>query len=223
MSDPIEIPQMNRFSKGLSLLVLHLLSRYRRLGMDNIPKPPYVIVANHLSYFDALVAASLTKHSIPVMTAKKYRGKWVGWMMDTFFAPIWVEQGGADRQALKMGMAVLAADSPLAIAPEGTRSKTGQLQEGLDGAAFMIRKVNATILPSAIWGTEKIFHKLRPAVQGMIGKPYQLPPVAKVTKEVLKEDTDRIMCSIAALLPPEYHGHYTGHPLIQEMSAIVRP
>jgi 1-acyl-sn-glycerol-3-phosphate acyltransferase len=223
MNEPLVIPQMNRWTKHLSLGILHSLSHYRRIGMENIPEPPYVILANHLSYFDALVAASLTKHSVPVMTAKKYRGRWVGWMMDRFFAPVWLEQETADRQALKLGLAILEAGSPLAIAPEGTRSKTAQLQEGMEGAAFIIRKAGAAILPSAIWGTQNILRQLRPTVRGIIGKPYRLPDVAKVTKEVLKEDTERIMCSIAALLPPDYRGFYADHPRLEEMSALVRP
>jgi 1-acyl-sn-glycerol-3-phosphate acyltransferase len=202
--------------------LLFLVSSAQLAGRENFPPPPFITIANHLSYWDALVAGSLIVGNLPVMTAKKYRDSLFGKMIGFLFAPIWVEQESADRHAIKQALQVLESGTPLAISPEGTRSKTGQLKEPLDGAAYLIHKADVPVVPVAITGTENIFRQLRPKVTGLVGKPFRLPEVKRPTKEQLKEDSDRLMCAIAALLPEKYHGVYRGHPLIQEMAALVR-
>jgi 1-acyl-sn-glycerol-3-phosphate acyltransferase len=114
----------------------------------------------------------------------------------------------------------------LVITPEGTRSKVGYLIEGKSGVSYLAAKLDYPLVPVAISGSfDSIFfgqlkHLRRPHVIVRIGPPFSLPPLpteAKSRDEALKADTDEIMCRIAALLPPEQHGFYAGHPRLKEL------
>ena len=190
--------------------------------VGEFPQPPYVIIANHMSYWDSLPSTAIIKDAPAILTAKKYQGRLMGNLVQFFLSPIWIEQASPDRAALRDALATLKAGHPIALSPEGTRSRTGGLREPLDGAAFLIRKANVPVAPVGFSGTDRILKDLRPHVEARIGKPFRLPEVKRPGKEQLREDTDRLMCAIAALIPEQYHGVYTGHPMIEEMRAIVR-
>jgi 1-acyl-sn-glycerol-3-phosphate acyltransferase len=218
----LTIPQMKPYTPGLMRFLLRVFTRSHLQGLENFPPPPYIITANHLSYWDSFVAGALCVHNVPVLTAKKYQGRLVGRLVNWLFAPVWIEQETPDRQALKTALQILKAGTSLAIAPEGTRSRDAKLKAGLEGAAYLIRKAQVPIVPVGIYGTEQVFRQLRPAVYGIVGRPYQLPKQGRKEGD-LGADTERIMCAIAALLPPAYHGAYAGKPMIQEMATLVCP
>lgn len=102
------------------------------------------------------------------------------------------------------------------LAPEGTRSRTGQLQEAKDGAAMLALRSDAQILPVAVTGTEHFtahWRRWRRApVKVVFGQPFKLevPPTDRLSREAKAALTDTIMIRVAQLLPPEYHGIYAG-------------
>lgn len=199
---------------------MHIFSDYRVSGLKNIPKAPYLVTSNHQAYWDAPAIGSQFKDTVPTFTARKYKGTLTG----LFFysgSPIWIEQESADRQALTTALKIIQQGHSFALAPEGKRSKTGQLIEGHEGAAFIATRANVPIVPVAVWGTNLMFHQFRPTVHVVVGKPYSLPE-GRARGDALADYTDRIMCGIAALMPAEYHGYYAGNPLIDEMAKLVK-
>lgn len=222
MTEAFEIPQESRWMRPLGLMVMHLVSNYKIIGTENIPEPPFIVTANHTSHFDGVMGGTIAKIDIPGFAAKKYQGKFIGWLMQTFAAPVWIEQASPDRQAVKQALYILKSGSPFAIAPEGHRSKDGKLREAFEGVAFLVDKAKVPILPMAISGAQHILKKPRPRVEVRLGRAYRLPDTTRASKEQLKEFTDRIMCALAALLPEEQHGFYAGHPYIEEMAKLVR-
>lgn len=212
--------EQSRWARPILRLVMRLLARFDVQGTENLPEPPMLVTANHLSYFDVAAMTPYLPPGVIGMAAEKYRGTW----MEPFFrvnALIWVRQFSADRDALRKALVVLEHGATLAIAPEGTRSKTGGLIEGRDGAAFLATRANVPIVPAVVWGTEKVLKRLRPEVHMRIGRPYRLPE-GRAKGPQFSEYTERIMCALAALLPEEYRGVYRGHPLIEEMAELVR-
>ena len=211
--------RQSRWAVPFSRFLLFLVCRYRVVGKENLPEPPYLVVSNHMSYFD------IPAMNIPVpfgtvgLAARKYRGTWMQPLFE-LYSVLWVTQFSADHEALKSGIKVLKGGVPLAIAPEGTRSRTGKLIEGRPGVAFIATRTNVPIVPGAVWGTEKILKRPRPLVTARFGKPFRLPE-GRAKGDQLDEYTERIMCAIAALLPEQYHRHYAGNPLIEEMAKIV--
>jgi 1-acyl-sn-glycerol-3-phosphate acyltransferase len=128
---------------------------------------------------------------------------------------IFVLRGEVDRHALRKAMAVLEQGRVLGIAPEGTRSKTGAMQRGRSGAAYIACLMDVPLLPVGIIGVEKALMELRrlrrPQVKVVIGQPFTLPPLpnkASSRSKRLREYTTQIMQRIAELLPEEYQGVY---------------
>lgn len=200
---------------------MHLFSRYRILNQQNIPKQqPFLITMNHLAYWDVPALGGVFTPPIPGFAAKKYEGSSMG-IFFNLGSPIWIEQESPDRHALMIALKILQAGFMFALAPEGTRSKTGTLAKGLEGAAFLATRAQVPILPVGTWGTEKMFHQVRPNVTVSVGKPYRLPE-GRAKGDQLAEYTERMMCAIAALLPESYRGYYAGNPLIEEMAKIIR-
>ncbi len=207
-------------TRTISKVFMHLFSDYHVSGLKNIPKAPYLVTSNHFAFWDSPAIGSQFADTVPTFTARKYKGTVTG----IFFysgSPIWIEQASPDRQALTTALKLMQQGHPFAIAPEGTRSKTGGLIPGHEGVAFIATRANVPIVPVAVWGTDLMFKQARPRVEVVVGKPYKLPE-GRVRGELLAEYTDRIMCAIAALMPERYHGHYAGNPLIAEMAQLVK-
>jgi 1-acyl-sn-glycerol-3-phosphate acyltransferase len=201
---------------------MHLVSDYKVIGRENLPpkNTPFILVGNHLSYLDVPAMGGAMDRNTPAFAAKKYRGTLFG-LLFYLGAPVWIEQSSPDRAALTQALKILKAGHPFAIAPEGTRSRTGALQEGKDGTAFLVSRTDYPIVPVVVYGVENIFKQWRPQVRVVIGKPFYLPQKRAKDAE-LTEYTERIMCAMAALLPEKYHGYYAGNPLIEEMAQLVR-
>lgn len=201
---------------------MHSVSDFKVIGRENWPPEgeSLILASNHMSYFDSTSLAAAIIYNTSGFTAAKYKRHYLRPIFQ-MGAPVWIEQDSPDRKALMLGIKIIKQGNPFFIAPEGTRSTTSLLQAGKDGTAFVATRTNAPILPTAVWGTEKIFKKLRPQVRVHFGKPFYLPE-GRAKGEELAGYTERIMCAIAALLPEKYHGHYTGNPLIEEMAEIVR-
>ncbi|HTN81716.1 MAG TPA: maleylpyruvate isomerase family mycothiol-dependent enzyme [Acidimicrobiales bacterium] len=95
------------------------------------------------------------------------------------------------------------------IAPEGRESRTGALETGQGGAAFLAQRANVSIVPVALTGTAwnsilPAWRRLkRPCVTLTFGQPYQLP--GGLRREAAIEI---VMRRIAALLPAQYQGVY---------------
>ncbi len=206
--------------KTATRLLLRIVCRYEIIGRENLDlQPPYIVVANHLSYWDIPVVYSAPPIPMVGMAARKYKDTWKEPFF-TLFPLIWVEQFSADRRALQDAITVLKGGAALGLAPEGTRSRTNQLSEGRPGVAFIATRANVPIVPGCVMGTEKILKHPRPHVVARFGKAFRLPE-GRAKGDELDAHTERIMCAIAALLPEEYHGFYAGNPLIDEMRQIV--
>lgn len=220
----VEFPEPMLGARQISRLLHMMFLNLTVYGRENIPHDQQVIITfNHLSYMDVpALSAQFSRDIYPAgFSAKKYKGTW----LELFFrigSPIWVEQDSADREALMTATALIKKGHNIIIAPEGTRSKSGQLTHHKGGAAFLSNRNNVAILPAAVWGTEKAFKQFRPRAYIRFGKVYRLPE-GRARGAELDALSERVMCALAALLPEEYHGVYRGNPLIEEMKPIVAP
>ena len=92
------------------------------------------------------------------------------------------------------------------------------------GAAYLAHLTDAPIVPLAITGTEKagrdLLHLRRPRLTIRVGIPFTLPPISDDDRSAgLRRNTNEIMCRIAAMLPPQYHGVYADFPRLRELLA----
>jgi 1-acyl-sn-glycerol-3-phosphate acyltransferase len=184
-------------------------------GLENIPSEgPLILAPNHLHVFDLPVDFVVIPRRPTLFAADKWRNKVGGWIMKLMANTVFVARGEADREALTKAMAVLKAGGTLAIAPEGTRSRTGGLLPGKNGTVYLASRSGVPILPMVSWGHEHALgawaHLRRPDIHVRIAPPIVLPPEARRAKgEELDKYTDELMLTLARMLPPEYRGAYS--------------
>jgi len=199
---------------------LALLSNFEVKGQENYIEPPFFLTTNHLSYFDAFALVATSPHDVVSVAKRQLKGTFVGWFLTHIGSAVFLDRDEPDRASIREMLGLVKNGYSIGIGVEGTRSRTGALQKGFNGAAFMIRKSGVPIIPAGMTNTNQILKSPRPKVTLTIGKPYHLPPVERGNRD-LDADTERIMCAIAALLPEEQHGYYAGNPMIEEMRQQV--
>ncbi len=204
------------------------------VGREHVPmEGPLILASNHLNNADPPMIA-LAVPRLPTYMAKREMIRWpILGPAFRIFGAFPVRRGKADLAALRMASDVLAEGKMLVMFPEGTRSRTGGLGEGHPGTAIIALRTGAPILPVAVTGSEAITWPwifLKPLsirrIRIVIGEPFRLPPVERVTSEAAAQATGVIMRHIAALLPPEYRGAYADPPVAkpaQPSAAQARP
>ncbi len=208
------MPPAYRILQRIARFLFGLLARLDIDGAENVPTAgPLILAPNHMHVFDLPVAFAVIPRRSTIFAADKWRGRVGGWIMQLMANTIFVARGEADREALSKAGVALRAGGMLAIAPEGTRSRTGGLLPGKNGAVYLASRTGSPILPMAIWGQEKALRSWarlrRPDIHVRIATPMVLEPQAKRAKgEELEKYTDELMLTIARMLPPEYRGVY---------------
>ena len=186
--------------KYLLKMLFQIFLRLRIEGEENIPKDgPLVIACNHLSLLDPPVLGTAATRKVHFMAKEELFMPVLGDIYRLLGA-FPVRRGGADRAAIKHGIDILESNKVLAIFPEGTRSKTGELGKAQPGALMMASKTKATIVPACIIGTDYKRHgRIWPKVTVRFGKPMPFPEGAAVNKEFLHAMTEELMQHIARL------------------------
>lgn len=211
----------NFFLRLFIRFVLIFVGTAKVTGRENIPKSgPYIIVLNHMSLTDA----PLLFLAFPPVQLRFFAGE--KWQKHPVFGPImamagaiYINRGEVDRKALSEAMMAIEAGSIFALAPEGTRSKVGYMQEARPGAAYLATRSKIPILPAAVVNTDTVGANLkrlrRTKLEAHIGKPFELPNLdRRIRGKELPDYTHFIMAHIAIMLPERYHGYYAGSPAI---------
>lgn len=193
-------------------LLLRLFARLEVSGREHVPPSgPLLVVCNHLSNVDPpLLAAVLPRPLFMMAKQEIFRGP-LGWMARRYGA-FPVRRGEADREALRTALEHLQRGRALGMFPEGTRSRSGQLQRAKPGVGLLALRAGCPILPVALSGTPQLARPLallrRPRVTVRIGESFTLPPECDGSRADAQAATDAIMRRLAALLPPDQRGVY---------------
>ncbi|HHX42956.1 MAG TPA: 1-acyl-sn-glycerol-3-phosphate acyltransferase [Chloroflexi bacterium] len=214
-------PATYRALRPIVAFIMSLFYRYEVVGLENVPScGPILIAVNHLHLLDPFAVAARIDRQIVTLAKSAWRSNIIVGGFLRLAGTIFVRRGEVDREALRACLQVLTQGKALAIAPEGTRSKTGALQRAKPGVAYLAARTDAAILPVAIDGTHRLRDWLRlrrPVCRLIIGKPFHLPrSEGKPSTEQLQEMADGIMVRIGALLPEEYWGVYA-----ERIAAVV--
>lgn len=203
-----------RVVRGIIGILLRILARIEIEGKEHIPtEGPFLLVTNHLHWLDPPLLAAVFPYRPYVFAAEKWEHHWfLGPFLGSLGA-IFVRRGEVDRKALRQALAVLEGGGVLGLAPEGTRSKTGGLQRGRSGAAYMAYRTGVPLVPVVTMGQENVFRYLRrlrrATVRVVYGPMFEPPPVeGKASAGEVHAFSRDIMYRLAAMLPPEYRGVY---------------
>lgn len=120
----------------------------------------YVIVANHQSHLDIVVAFLLFCHFKWISKAEVFRLPFIGWNMRL---NDYVKLKRGDKKSIeemfKKCEELIAKGNSIFIFPEGTRSHDGKLQKFKPGAFILAKKMKVPILPVVINGTRAALPK----------------------------------------------------------------
>ena len=203
-----------RFWRAVARLFVRLFGRVQIEGQKNFPaEGPVIVVSNHLGDVDMVLGLTFTPRTLEYMVKSELNYFPILGAILRSYGVIMIHRGRADRRALRAALEALSEGRPLAIAPEGRESLSGELEEGTQGAAFLALRAKAPILPVTFTGTENtaLFRNIkrlrRTPMTVTIGKPFKLESGPN-RKENLARGTEQIMRTLARQLPPEYRGVY---------------
>jgi len=187
-------------------LLLPILYRKQVVGLENVPKDQgCVIVANHVSWLDGVLLLWMLPRNIRfVVDGGNFKNPIFKFLASTFDTILMSASPKSIGRALKTGREGIEAGDMIGIFPEGTLTRTGQLQTFKPGYQKMLKGTDGCILPiylEGMWGSifshsgGKLFFKwpdkLRRKLTLHIGKPIEADtPVSHVRSKVLALGAD---------------------------------
>jgi 1-acyl-sn-glycerol-3-phosphate acyltransferase len=144
-----------RVIRCLVSLFLHIRFRVKVEGVHHIPAGGCILAMNHTSNYDPLLVGTNTPRKMYIMAKEElFANRFFAWMISEMGAfPI--KRGQADLKSLKHSLKILADGEIFSIFIEGTRSKTGDMQEPKKGIGFLVKKSGAPVIPTYVFGAQR--------------------------------------------------------------------
>lgn len=185
------------------LLIAGITVRIR--GMEHVdPKRNYVFAGNHLSLFDTpTVLANIPQQFLFLVSAKYVKLPFLGTHLrrSGHFAVDAADTRASLKVMTDAARRINEKGLSILLFPEGRRSKSGELQEFKEGAAYIAIKSQVPVIPFALRGTREALPvgglDLRGVpVDFVLGEPV---PTAGLTLKDREEFTALLREKIAAL------------------------
>lgn len=145
------------FIRGTTRLLTRLVYRVQIIGLENVPvRGPALICSNHISYADGnLLVSSIPRFIRFVVWQGHYQNAFLRWLGVTTKA-VTVDPQGAPKELVKSlrdATAHLEAGELVAVFPEGSISRTGNLQTFQRGFEQIIKRTpDVPVIPVYIEG-----------------------------------------------------------------------
>lgn len=170
--------------------------RMRRIGREHIPtEGPVIVAANHRSFLDPFVIATMARRPMYYVTKKElFQWRWVAWLLGALGA-FPVDRGASDEEMVATAKAILARGEVVLIFPEGTRIRPGSLGKPRRGVGRLALETGAPVVPVAVLGTEAVRRgwRIRPhKVTIRAGRPLRFPKLEDASPALARAVTDRI-------------------------------
>ncbi len=197
--------------KGLTSLICRIDDReLKRIPMQG----PLIIYTNHVNVIEIpIIYTRLQPRRVHGMVlAERWDIPLLNWALDVT-ETIPLHRGEADFAAIRNGLRALERGEMLIIAPEGTRSHDGRLQQAHPGVVLLALHSGAKLVPVAYHGAENYAENLkrlrRTDFSMRVGRLFHLDTRGeRVTQRLRQQMVQEMMFQLAALLPPEYRGAY---------------
>ena len=198
-------------------VLMRLIIRFEITGLENIPiTGPAIIIINHIAFLDpVMVFGCVSRRVVPMAKSEAFGLPFWGLFVKVY-GTIPVRRGKVDIIAMKHALQALRRGEILLMAPEGTRSRTHQMQPARDGATMLALRSGAPIVPIGVTGTHRVkeywLRLKRPPIHLSVGRPFrvQLPSSGngRFSRQEVSAITQEAMYRLAAQLPPEFRGVY---------------
>ncbi|MCG2712056.1 MAG: 1-acyl-sn-glycerol-3-phosphate acyltransferase [Candidatus Omnitrophica bacterium] len=143
------------FCRFLLFIIFKMLFFFKSSGRENLPeKGGCIIASNHLSYLDPIVLSIASPRMLTFMAKQELFKNPFFSRLITALNSFPLERGSADLKSIRFAINKLKSDGTLIIFPEGTRSTSGQINEGQSGVSMLAAKANVPVVPTLIKGTD---------------------------------------------------------------------
>ncbi len=177
-------------------------------GLENIDKSKsYVIVINHNSMADILALYFLPLNFRWVSKREVFRIPYIGQLL-TLHGDIAIDRSrGADsmRKVAEQGKMWIGRGASIAMFPEGTRSKSGEMGRFKQGAFALAKEAGVEILPVVMHGTRTVIKKnfmvnwrnkltvsVLPAISAEEVAATDMPELMERTRTMMSEEYEKI-------------------------------
>ncbi|HWG93044.1 MAG TPA: lysophospholipid acyltransferase family protein [Mycobacteriales bacterium] len=152
---------------GLARAVFRGLGlRFTLQGEDHVPASGGAVMAiNHVGYLDftfAGLAARKNRRLVRFMAKKEVFDHKVAGPLMRGMKHIPVDRVGAAADSYQAAVAALSRGEIVGVFPEATISQSFELKEFKTGAARMAMEAGVPLLPTVVWGSQRVFTKNRP-------------------------------------------------------------
>lgn len=145
------------FSRGVCIAVLRGIYRLEVEGLEHVPSAgPFILVANHASYFDAFILATALPYPVAQQVfylgfERFFRNKVLAWWARGVRV-IPVDMDNYLVRALQASARILRDARVLCLFPEGERSADGRVRPFRKGTGILVRELRFPVLPARITG-----------------------------------------------------------------------
>ena len=179
--DPYAPSRLYRFIFHLVRWIIKVLFRVSVTGLENIPKPPYIIAANHQAWFDpAFIIPFFPGVPVIYTMAKRETVFNSGWkrrlLSPLGVFPISPEKGQLDEVGLRTVYQVLERGGVVLMFPEGRYSRGRAIRPLKVGIGYFALQAGVPICPVAVRGTDRLYPFKR--IEVSVGPPVLPDPPA---------------------------------------------
>ncbi len=152
------------FARGLAAFLQLFLFPIKYHGLEKIKglEPPFILIANHLSWYDPLsIAVPFKKFPVHFLGKKELvdKSKLMARIFDAVYM-IPIARKEADIGAIKKALKTLKQNEVLGIFPEGTRYRGGDMQNPESGVSLIAFMSKVPVIPAYIDRAFKPFQKV---------------------------------------------------------------
>ncbi len=157
--------------------------RFAITGAEHVPRTGGAVMAvNHVGYLDftfAGLAAQPSRRLVRFMAKKEVFDHRISGPLMRGMKHIPVDRYGAVAESYDRAVAALRAGEIVGVFPEATISTSFELKDFKTGAARMAMEAGVPLLPTVVWGSQRILTKGRPRdltrgtpVRIVVGEPF---------------------------------------------------
>jgi 1-acyl-sn-glycerol-3-phosphate acyltransferase len=175
--DPGHPAGFYRFIRRLVLVLVRLLFRISLNGVENIPKPPFIIAANHQAWYDpAFIIPFFPEAPVVYTMAKRetvFNRAWKRRLLPLVGVfPISPARGELDEAGVRTVYQILARGGVVLMFPEGRYSRGRAIRQLKTGIGYFALQAGVPVCPVTVTGTGFLYPLRR--VEVSIG-PHVIP------------------------------------------------
>ena len=199
--------------------------RFTVHGADNVPRSGGAVMAiNHTGYFDfayAGLAARPSGRLVRFMAKEEvFTHRLTGPLMRGMrHIPVDRDAGAASFRA---AVRALKDGEIVGVFPEGTISRSFELKEFKSGVVRMASAAGVPILPTVVWGSQRVWTKDHPKRLGRSNIPIVLS-VGSPLQPGRRADAEQLADTLRASMTELLHAAQAGYPALTGADRVFLP